>query len=108
MQVRSTPLNNITCGCHYSVFMTSQGQFYYCGFDDYSRIHKSISRKKQKEYLFLLSQLQIPEIRVLYIQPSSNEEIPFKLHSGFFFDVALFPNPKVLKLVEEDIQDFEF
>ena len=62
-----------------------------------SRIPNSILKEKAFESVFLLSQLKIPEIKDLNIKPSSKEEeIPFKLHSGFLFDIALLPNPKFL------------
>ena len=98
---------DIACGCYQTVFMTSQGQFYYCGRSP-GKMPDSILKEPAFGTIFLLPELSIPEIMDLNIQSSLKEDIPFKLHSAWHFDIALLPNPKFQELLKEDLNDFEF
>ena len=99
---------NITCGHEHTLFMTETGKFYYCGAKEHSRICGSIRMEPSFGTVSLLPELSIPEIASFNLQSTSNDEIPFKLHSGWYFDISLLPNLMFQGLLMDDMEDFDF
>ena len=99
---------DICGGGYHNLFLSESGKVWITLDNSQARIPDSILKEKAFDEVFLLPELQIPEIKDLNLQTYSDQDIPFKLHSGWHLDIAILPNLNFQELVEEDLNDFEF